>query len=1241
MPGDGIRLGGAFYEISADSAPLIKAVDQARQRSEASLKAIAAATGLPEKAVRQYAATLIRETQQANAALERNAAAAERAAQRQAAAFKQAGDGLSGLAKGAIGFTVAAAGIATGAAAVHQALSKIAEETQKATQAQFALQAAFGASTQRLTEFSKAQGASIGRTPAEIQQAILLTATLAKNYGFTDAQLQELIKRTADYAALTGRDFLPAVQDVVSAMRGEGDAAERLGLALQKDALKSLANLTAEQRKNFDSLSVLEQSQIAYAEFLRQTSGAQGVAAQRTKEQAGAFQNLDTATKNLAATIGEKLAPSAALGASQLATLTNSVNTFIKAADPAALADFAAVVARIAGGDIFGGIADAVARRTARELRPPSSLPADSRDADSGPHEGADVAEAARRRKADELLASEQERRRRKAELEAADKANDATAESAIRAIDRERKEKERWYDEERQRIEARRTYQLEDIEARRDAAIKGLEDEKQAAKDAIDAQIAEQERLKDARIAQAEAAAEAAKRAVEAEKDRLDRVREAEDRARDDARRLEDRDTEDARRVEDRVREQAQEREVKRLEDLRDARIAAIEAEIEAADRASEKRLRALDREADRARATSDAALRRLERRGEKEDEQHRKRMQALDDEQDAQLGILDAQLKALDAQEKSADAAERLAGIQKRLSDAQQAATAARGTGTADEIAAARGDLTTALRVGNEVSIANARERLVQLAGKGNEAIKKADEDLAEAQRDLAKEGVESARDAERDKIRAAQDAVKARIEAEKREEDDADRRRKASLERDQEAERDRLKARLDRLESQKKAAQDADAEEKRLLRSGLDEERQASQELIQQARDRAQAEGEILQDRRRDEDRFRDDQRQAQDRFRADERSAQDADLARQLAAIGVALETERRETEAHFNGPNGTITQLKKASEDTEREYSRRLAAARIAFEEERKAAERVYTNPEGNGLLDLLAKARQDESDKLEASKQQWQDWQKSVSESIKAALDNLDDFIKRGADADSAVSSGIRAAASGKSQGDAVDVEGWLRAAISEAGVGEDWLKGLTKLVAKESSGDPRAINPEKVGNENATGLLQTLPSTFKANKKAGFDDIFDPVANAIASIRYIKRTYGHVDNIPGLYQGKFKGYAAGGWVSEPSYLVSARSGRPWGTIAERGPEYVTPSAGMIDRRPMLGPGPRSDRAGMGGFMAAAHPGGAGASTYMEGDIHVSGVGLGEVAREIERQQKRQRILRGSRVGVR
>jgi hypothetical protein len=132
------------------------------------------------------------------------------------------------------------------------------------------------------------------------------------------------------------------------------------------------------------------------------------------------------------------------------------------------------------------------------------------------------------------------------------------------------------------------------------------------------------------------------------------------------------------------------------------------------------------------------------------------------------------------------------------------------------------------------------------------------------------------------------------------------------------------------------------------------------------------------------------------------------------------------------------------------------------------------------------------------------------------------------------------------------------EVTDWLKAAIAITGAPESWLPGLERLAQWESTGNPRAVNETAVGNEHATGLMQTLPSTFRAYAYPGLDDIFNPIHNAVASIGRIRAAWDTPYDIPGIASGdhgEFGGYATGGIAWQPQLAY----------VAEREPELIVP----------------------------------------------------------------------------
>src|SRR5690606_11342140 len=94
--------------------------------------------------------------------------------------------------------------------------------------------------------------------------------------------------------------------------------------------------------------------------------------------------------------------------------------------------------------------------------------------------------------------------------------------------------------------------------------------------------------------------------------------------------------------------------------------------------------------------------------------------------------------------------------------------------------------------------------------------------------------------------------------------------------------------------------------------------------------------------------------------------------------------------------------------------------------------------------------------------------------------------------------------------------------------------------------------------------------LMQMIDPTFNAHKMKGLNNIFNPVHNAVAAIRYIKSRYGTVFNTPGIRSimkgGPYKGYADGGivttkqlaWIAEGGWAESIISHDPAKRVSQR-----------------------------------------------------------------------------------
>lgn len=147
-------------------------------------------------------------------------------------------------------------------------------------------------------------------------------------------------------------------------------------------------------------------------------------------------------------------------------------------------------------------------------------------------------------------------------------------------------------------------------------------------------------------------------------------------------------------------------------------------------------------------------------------------------------------------------------------------------------------------------------------------------------------------------------------------------------------------------------------------------------------------------------------------------------------------------------------------------------------------------------------------------------------------------------------------------------------IQSWIRQALSLTGEPLSWLGPLSLIAQHESGGNPNAINLWDINAKHgdpSKGLMQVISTTFAGNMLPGHNNIWNPVDNAAAAIRYIARRYGSVFNVPGvvsmMHGGPYVGYAEGGVINEPIVGVGLRSGTQY-AFGERGSEAVVPLGG-------------------------------------------------------------------------
>lgn len=126
----------------------------------------------------------------------------------------------------------------------------------------------------------------------------------------------------------------------------------------------------------------------------------------------------------------------------------------------------------------------------------------------------------------------------------------------------------------------------------------------------------------------------------------------------------------------------------------------------------------------------------------------------------------------------------------------------------------------------------------------------------------------------------------------------------------------------------------------------------------------------------------------------------------------------------------------------------------------------------------------------------------------------------------------------------------------WIRTALTITGAPLSWLAPMLEIAYRESSFNPRAENLTGAGAAAGypKGLFQTVLSTFAAYKRAGMDNIFDPVHNAVAAINYMRARYGGAPQAWAYWQTHHS-YGDGGLVTKPTFAL----------VGEDGPEMILP----------------------------------------------------------------------------
>lgn len=999
----GIQIGGAYFELTASSAGLIQALTQAEQASKKSVQQIAQATGQSEKDVQRLATTWIAaEQRRANASAQATlriikahndaADAAQRAASKQAQSNDQALASVLGLAKGFAGFAAAATGVTVGAASINKAMTSIAESTQKAAQAQFALNALYGATAPLVTKQAEDLAKASGRSRTEALEAATAVANLGRQYALTGAQQKQVLDISANLAAIRGISLEEATKRVSDALRGEAEAAEYLGQALNSDAVKAFANMTDEQRKNFETLSPITKAQIVLGKLIGDNADLMGKAAERANTATGAYDKFTASIDNLSVSIGQRFTPAVVGALKPLTQFVDTADAFVKSDFVDRLGKAAQIMAAIASLDVNNmARAFAIASQVPGSIQvgPDPGLPG------SGPGTTPDQAQAIKdadaARRQFEAAQKDALAQYVKAQKQAIDDVADAREKAARKAA----QDEDDRIEQAKIGLEVEKAAKLKALDETERATIKALEDERQAAKDASDEAIKLAELQKQAQIDAVDAAYDALQKAVKRREDDLAQLRDAEDRATEDRRQAVDREIADQRKAEDDLVEAARQR---------------ITAIRDSEDRDRQDRRQAEDRELDERRQKEDRELderaRRLDARRQAEDRDRQDRRQAEDrairQQRAAEDKALDDAAKARDAarqdedrkraagrQQEDRDLADRRAAEDRALEEAHQAQLDRIATEHESRLAALDDEAQSVRDTTEQESRARetAHTAVMRQFEAEHDAILRNLDDEAEAVRDAA-EQESRAREAAH---QAAVRAFEAEADAARQAHDDALR----AIDEQKQAEDDRHREAIDNIEAEGKARLDEIDRQLGLLDAADEEDRRAAKDKqLQDAVTNAQF------------DLLKAQSSGNQSEIVRAQQALDDALAAITQESVKRERDAQRDKLRAQQDAIKAQIAAQKEAENERNRQRERELQADRRAADDRlAKILDEIAGRKQAEG--DAYASATQDAQDSLDAVLGGIADRKQAEQDSYAAAKQNAQDAyaaIKEAAD---------------------------------------------------------------------------------------------------------------------------------------------------------------------------------------------------------------------------------------------
>jgi len=214
------------------------------------------------------------------------------------------------------------------AATVGYAIKKLIDLGEEYAQRNFQMRATFGENADAMILKAKELSEKVNNYYSfkDVEYAFIKTADSMQRYGIVGENYINLVNRAMDIGVSKGLDLRESIDRLESAMRGEAEASEYLGVTLNDTYMKNMA-FGGSLKDVWEKLSDNDKAFFRYNELLEQTQKYSGKASDATD-------TLTGASKSLWNLITDKLSPSINVINGMLATMAYSIKSALSDKTP-------------------------------------------------------------------------------------------------------------------------------------------------------------------------------------------------------------------------------------------------------------------------------------------------------------------------------------------------------------------------------------------------------------------------------------------------------------------------------------------------------------------------------------------------------------------------------------------------------------------------------------------------------------------------------------------------------------------------------------------------------------------------------------------------------------------------------------------------------------------------------------------------------------------------------------------